>query len=80
MLMNIDSKIAEYFIKDFVRTDTPILTVHDRFIIPFREEDRLEKKRQDRQALAMADREREQGTRHGVHDPHHTNLCFHVIL
>ena len=43
MLMNIDSKIAEYIIRDFVRTDTPILTVHDSFIVPFGEEDRLEK-------------------------------------
>ena len=42
-LMNIDSKIAEYIIKDFVRTDTPILTVHDSFIVPFGEENRLEK-------------------------------------
>ena len=42
-LMNIDSKIAEYVIKDFVKTDTPILTVHDSFIVPFGEEDRLEK-------------------------------------
>ena len=41
--MNIDSKIAEYIIKDFVRTDTPILTVHDSFIVPFGEENRLEK-------------------------------------
>ena len=42
-LMNIDSKIAEYVIKDFVETDTPILTVHDSFIVPFGEEERLEK-------------------------------------
>ena len=42
MLMNIDSKIAEYIIRDFVRTDTPILTVHDSFIVPIGEEDRLD--------------------------------------
>ena len=42
-LMNIDSKIAKYVIKDFVKTDTHILTVHDSFIVPFGEEDRLEK-------------------------------------
>ncbi len=42
-LMNVDSKIAEYVIKDFVKTDTPILTVHDSFIVPFGEENRLEK-------------------------------------
>ena len=40
-LMNIDSRICEYVIADFVRTDTPILTVHDSFIVPFEEEDRL---------------------------------------
>ena len=42
MLMNIDSKIAEYIIRDFVKTDTPILTVHDSFIVPIGEEDRLD--------------------------------------
>jgi len=42
MLMNIDSKIAEYIIRDFVRTDTPILTVHDSFIVPIGQEDRLD--------------------------------------
>ena len=40
-LMNIDSRICEYVIADFVRTNTPILTVHDSFIVPFEEEDRL---------------------------------------
>ena len=40
-LMNIDSRICEYVITDFVRNDTPILTVHDSFIVPFGEEDRL---------------------------------------
>ena len=40
-LMNLDSRICEYVIADFVRTDTPILTVHDSFIVPFEEEDRL---------------------------------------
>ena len=40
-LMNIDSRICEYVIADFVRTGTPILTVHDSFIVPFEEEDRL---------------------------------------
>ena len=39
--MNIDSRICGYVIADFVRTDTPILTVHDSFIVPFEEEDRL---------------------------------------
>ena len=40
-LMNIDSRICDYVIADFVKTDTPILTVHDSFIIPIGEEDRL---------------------------------------
>ena len=40
-LMNIDSRICEYVIADFVRNDKPILTVHDSFIVPFGEEDRL---------------------------------------
>lgn len=40
-LMNIDSRICEYVIADFIQTDTPILTVHDSFIVPFGEEDRL---------------------------------------
>ena len=39
--MNIDSRICEYVIADFVQTGTPILTVHDSFIVPFGEEDRL---------------------------------------
>ena len=37
-----DSKIAEYIIRDFVKTDTPILTVHDSFIVPIGEEERLD--------------------------------------
>ena len=40
-LMNIDSRICEYVIADFIQTHTPILTVHDSFIVPFGEEDRL---------------------------------------
>ncbi|MDA7561894.1 hypothetical protein N8860_09120 [Alphaproteobacteria bacterium] len=40
-LMNIDSRICDYVIADFVRTDTPILTVHDSFIVPIGEENRL---------------------------------------
>ena len=42
-LIKIDSKIAVYVIKDFVKTDTPVLTVHDNFIVPLEKEDRLEK-------------------------------------
>ena len=39
--MNIDSRICDYVIADFVRTDTPILTVHDSFIVPMGQEHRL---------------------------------------
>ena len=39
--MNIDRRICEYVIVDFVQTDTPILTVHDSFIVQFGEDDRL---------------------------------------
>ena len=40
-LMNIDSRICDYVIADFVKTGTPILIVHDSFIVPIGEEDRL---------------------------------------
>lgn len=40
-LMNIDSRICEYVIADFISTGTPILTVHDSFIVPFGYEERL---------------------------------------
>jgi hypothetical protein len=40
-LMNIDSRICDYVIADFVKTDTPILTVHDSFIVQIGEKDRL---------------------------------------
>ncbi len=40
-LMNLDSRMVEFIIKDFVKTNTPILTIHDSFIVPFGEEDRL---------------------------------------
>ena len=32
---------SRYVIADFVRTDTPIMTVHDSFIVPIGHEDRL---------------------------------------
>lgn len=41
-LMNIDSRICDYVIADFVESDTPILTVHDSFIVPKGEEARLD--------------------------------------
>ena len=40
-LMNLDSQMVEFIIKDFVKTNTPILTVHDSFVVPFGQEDRL---------------------------------------
>ena len=40
-LMNIDGRICDYVITDFVNTDTPILTVYDSFIVPIGEEERL---------------------------------------
>ena len=36
-LLNIDSRICEYFIADFIQTHTPILTIHDSFIVLFGE-------------------------------------------
>ena len=39
--MNIDSRICDYVIADFVKTDTPIRNVHDSFIVPIGHEDRL---------------------------------------
>ena len=41
--MNLDSQMVEFIIKDFVKTNTPILTVHDSFVVPFGQEDRLHK-------------------------------------
>ena len=42
-LMNIDSRICEYVIEKFVERDTPILTVHDSFIVPFGSERELDR-------------------------------------
>ena len=41
--MRLDSEIVEYIIKDFIKSNTPILTVHDSFVVPFGQEDRLDK-------------------------------------
>ena len=41
-LMNVDSKITEYIIKEFTATDTPVLSIHDSYIVQFGDEDRLE--------------------------------------
>ena len=40
-LMNLDSRMVEFIIKDFVKTNTPILTIHDSFIVPFGHDKRL---------------------------------------
>jgi len=42
-LMNLDSRICEYVIEKFVEHDTPILTVHDSFIVPFGTERQLDR-------------------------------------
>ncbi len=42
-LMNLDSCICEYVIEKFVEHDTPILTVHDSFFVPFGTERQLER-------------------------------------
>ena len=41
--MNLDSRICEYVIEKFVERDTPILTVHDSFIVPFGSEGELDR-------------------------------------
>ena len=40
-LMNYDSMIVEYILDDFIKRDTPILTVHDSFVVQLGEENRL---------------------------------------
>ena len=40
-LMNIDSWICDYVIVGFIKTDTPILKVHDSYIVQIGEEDSL---------------------------------------
>ena len=41
--MNIDAQMCKYVIEKFVERDTPILTVHDRFIVPFGTERQLDR-------------------------------------
>ena len=41
--MNLDSRICEYVIEKFVERGTPILTVHDSFIVPFGSERELDR-------------------------------------
>ena len=40
-LMSLDSQMCEYVIERFVEQDIPILTVHDSFVVPFDEGERL---------------------------------------
>ncbi len=42
-LMNIDAQMCEYVIETFVERDTPILTVHNSFIVPFGTERQLDR-------------------------------------
>ena len=42
-LMNLDAQMCEYVIETFVERDTPILTVHDSFIVPFGKERQLDR-------------------------------------
>ena len=39
--MNYDSMIVEYILDDFIKRDIAILSVHDSFVVPFGQEDRL---------------------------------------
>jgi len=41
ILMNYDSMIVEHILDDFIKRDTPILTVHDSFVVQLGEENRL---------------------------------------
>ena len=42
-LIYLDGKVCEYVIEKFVERDTPILTVHDSFIVPFGTERKLDR-------------------------------------
>ena len=41
--MNFDAKMCEYVIERFVERGTPVLTVHDSFIVPFGTERELDR-------------------------------------
>ena len=45
--MNLDSKIAEFVIQQFLETHTPVLCVHDSFIVQASQRDRLNKAMED---------------------------------
>ena len=46
-LMNLDAKMCEYVIEKFVELDTPILTIHDSFVVPLGTERELDKVMKD---------------------------------
>ncbi len=46
-LMNYDGRIVEYILDEFIERNTPILTVHDSFIVQIGQEDRLKRLMQD---------------------------------
>ena len=47
VLMNLDSKIVEFVIKRFLTTNTPVLSVHDSFIVQISQRDKLLKAMKD---------------------------------
>ena len=47
LLMNLDSKLVEFIIKRFLTTNTPVLSVHDSFIVQTRQRDKLLKAMKD---------------------------------
>jgi len=47
VLMNLDSKIVEFVIKRFLTTNTPVLSVHDSFIVQISQRDNLRRAMKD---------------------------------
>jgi len=47
LLMNLDSRIVEFIIKRFLTTNTPVLSVHDSFIVQTSQRDKLLKAMKD---------------------------------
>ena len=46
-LMNLDSSIVEFVIKRFLEANTPVLSIHDSFIVQWSQRDRLVKAMED---------------------------------
>lgn len=46
-LMNLDSRIVEFVFKRFMETNTPVLSIHDSFIVQWSQRDRLVKAMED---------------------------------